>query len=63
MALLKLLTACLLLVPIALGQMLTPAQIAKRLSPSVVMIRGNTESGDVLGSGFIISMDGKIVTN
>jgi S1-C subfamily serine protease len=46
------------------GQMaLTTAQIAKRVSPSVVVIQGKTDSGDVLGSGFIVSKDGKIVTN
>jgi hypothetical protein len=34
------------------------------VSPSVVVIEGKTDSGDdVLGSGFIISKDGKIVTN
>ena len=42
---------------------LTTAQIAKRVSPSVVVIQGNTDSGDVLGSGFLISKGGKIVTN
>lgn len=50
--------------PIAFGQnTLTTAQIAKRVSPSVMVIEGKTESGDVLGSGFIVSKDGKIVTN
>lgn len=49
---------------IAVGQVpLTTAQIAKRVSPSVVVIQGKTDSGDVLGSGFIVSKDGKIVTN
>jgi serine protease Do len=42
---------------------LTSAELAKRVSPSVVVIQGKTESGDVLGSGFIVSKDGKIVTN
>jgi S1-C subfamily serine protease len=42
---------------------LTTAQIAKRASPSVVVIQGKTDTGDVLGSGFIVSEDGKIVTN
>ena len=42
---------------------LTTAQIAKKVSPSVVVIGGKTDSGDVLGSGFIVSKDGKIVTN
>jgi S1-C subfamily serine protease len=50
--------------PIALGQpSLTTAQIAKRVSPSVVVIQGKTDSGDVLGSGFIVSKDGRVVTN
>jgi hypothetical protein len=49
---------------IASGQVpLTTVQIAQRASPSVVVIQGKTDSGDVLGSGFIISKDGKIVTN
>jgi hypothetical protein len=56
--------ASMLIVPIASGQIaLTTAQIAKRVSPSVVVIQGKTDSGDVLGSGFIVSKDGKIVTN
>jgi hypothetical protein len=62
--LLKFLFASVLFVPIALGQtVLTNAQIAKRVSPSVVVIQGKTHSGDVLGSGFVISKDGKTVTN
>jgi serine protease Do len=62
--LLKLLFASLLIVPIAFGQnSLTTAQIAKRVSPSVVVIQGKTDSGEVLGSGFIVSKDGNIVTN
>src|SRR5271157_5373996 len=49
---------------IAFGQTpLTTVQIAKRVSPSVVVIQGRTDSGEVLGSGFIVSKDGKIVTN
>lgn len=58
--------ACLLptLLPIAFGQIaLTTAQIAKLVSPTVVVVKGKTTSGDVLGSGFIVSKDGKIVTN
>jgi putative serine protease PepD len=54
----------LLMQPIAFGQYtLTTAQIAKKVSPSVVVIRGKTDAGDVLGSGFIVSKDGRIVTN
>jgi S1-C subfamily serine protease len=50
--------------PYASGQTaLTTAQIAKKISPSVVVIQGTTDSGAVLGSGFIVSKDGKIVTN
>ena len=61
---LKFVFASLLIVPIAFGQTaLSTAQIAKRVSPSVVVIHGKTDSGDVLGSGFIISKDGRIVTN
>lgn len=61
---LKLTAISLLIVPNIFGQVsLTTAQIAKRVSPSVVVIRGKTDSGEVLGSGFIISKDGKIVTN
>src|SRR2546421_526031 len=58
------LPATLFILPAAFGQTaLTTAQIAKRVSPSVVVIQGKTDSGDILGSGFIISKDGKIVTN
>ena len=42
---------------------LTTAEIAKRVSPAVVVIQGKTDTGDVVGSGFIVSQDGKIVTN
>lgn len=60
----RLTTVLFLILPIALGQTaLTTAQIAKKVSPSVVVIQGETDNGDVLGSGFIVSKDGKIVTN
>lgn len=54
-----------LMLSTAFGQVsLTTAQIAKKVSPSVVVIEGKTDSGDdVLGSGFIVSKDGTIVTN
>jgi hypothetical protein len=42
---------------------LTTTEIARRVSPSVVVIEGTSDSGDVLGSGFLVSKDGKIVTN
>ena len=38
-------------------------EITKNLSPSVVLLKGTTEKGDIVGSGFIVSDDGKIVTN
>ena len=58
------LTAFLVVLSTAFGQVaLTTAQIAKRVSPTVVVIQGKTDSGEVLGSGFIVSKDGKIVTN
>lgn len=41
----------------------TTAQIAKKVSPCVVVIKSSTDSGEVLGSGFIVSNDGKVVTN
>jgi serine protease Do len=60
----KFIIASLSILPIAFGQnALTTAQIAKKVSPSVVVIEGKTDSGDLLGSGFIVSKDGKIVTN
>lgn len=56
--------ACGLVLSTASGQSpLTTAQTAKRVSPSVVVIQGKTDSGEVLGSGFIVTKDGKIVTN
>jgi V8-like Glu-specific endopeptidase len=39
------------------------AQITKKISPGVVLIKGTASSGEVLGTGFIISSDGKIATN
>jgi hypothetical protein len=59
----KLAATLLSILPAAFGQTaLTTAQIAKTVSPSVVALQGKTDSGDVPGSGFIISKDGKIVT-
>jgi S1-C subfamily serine protease len=48
----------------AIGQIpLSTSQIAKKVSPSVVVIQGKTDSGSTLGSGFIISKEGQIVTD
>jgi TonB family protein len=50
--------------PIAIGQPLNTAQIARRVAPTVVVIEGKTASGGTLvGSGFIATKDGKIVTS
>jgi S1-C subfamily serine protease len=63
--------ASLLIVPIALGQIApTTAQssldgpsIVARISPAVVLIKGETSTGTILGSGLILSRDGKVATN
>jgi len=39
------------------------AEITKNLSPAVVLVTGVTDDGKVLGSGFVLSSDGKIATN
>jgi Trypsin-like peptidase domain len=49
--------------PQAASQPLDSAQIAKKISPAVVLIKGTASSGEILGTGFIISSDGKIATN
>jgi len=62
--LLKSLFTLLLVTPVAFGQVaLTTAQIAKRVLPSVVVIHSKTDSGEIQGSGFIVSKNGRIVTN
>ncbi len=45
------------------GNSFDSAAISKNVAASVVLIKGKTDTGDVLGSGFIISSDGKIATN
>lgn len=50
--------------PQAPSQPFDSAQITKKISPGVVLIKGTASSGDeILGTGFIISSDGKIGTN
>lgn len=44
-------------------QLFDSAQITKKVAPGVVLIKGTTDAGEVLGTGFIISADGKIATN
>jgi S1-C subfamily serine protease len=46
-----------------IAQSLDSTDITKCVAPSVVLIKGKTDSGDLLGSGFVISSDGKIATN
>jgi S1-C subfamily serine protease len=49
--------------PQAGSQFFDSAQITKKISPGVVLIKGTASSGEILGTGFIISSDGKIATN
>jgi S1-C subfamily serine protease len=49
--------------PQAAAQPFDSAQITKKISPGVVLIKGTASSGEILGTGFIISSDGKIATN
>jgi hypothetical protein len=39
------------------------AEITKKITPAVVLVTGITDDGKVLGSGFVVSSDGKIATN
>jgi len=47
----------------ATPQSFDPVAITKKVAPAVVLIKGTTSDGEALGSGFIISSDGKIATN
>ncbi len=51
--------------PIAAAPQLVPnqADLVESVRPAVVLIRGRTPGGPVTGSGFIVTPDGKIVTN
>src|ERR1051326_1012254 len=44
-------------------QSFDPAEITKRISAGVVLVSGVTDDGKTLGTGFIITSDGKIATN
>ena len=39
------------------------AELTKKISPAVVLVTGVTDEGKVLGTGFVLSSDGKIATN
>src|SRR6266566_4511837 len=45
------------------AQSFDSAEVTKRVAPAVVLIKGTAGSGEILGTGFIISSDGKIATN
>ena len=69
--LLKFVFVSVLIVPIAFAQVAatitqssldTPSIVAK-ISPAVVLIKGESSSGTILGSGLIVSRDGRIATN
>jgi len=59
--------SCLLLLvathSVAFGQGGVSTEVVERASRSVVLFKGVTENGTVLGSGFVVSPDGKIATN
>jgi S1-C subfamily serine protease len=44
-------------------QPIDSAAIVTKVSPAVVLIKGESSTGTILGSGLIVSKDGKIVTN
>ncbi len=45
------------------AQSFNSAEITKKVAPAVVLIKGTTDTGEGLGTGFVISSDGKIATN
>jgi S1-C subfamily serine protease len=69
--LLKFVFAPALIVPLAFGQiaLTTPPSpldgpsVVAKVSPAVVLIKGESSTGTTLGSGLIVSRDGKIATN
>jgi S1-C subfamily serine protease len=62
----RVLSACVLLfssVFYGYSQSLESTEITKKTAPAVVLLKGVTDKGNLLGSGFVISSDGKIATN
>ena len=47
----------------AFCQTFDSAEITRRIAPAVVLVTGVADEGKVLGSGFVISSDGRIATN
>src|SRR5206468_8046736 len=50
-------------VPLAAQTAFNSREIAKKVSAAVVTIHGQTEVGQVEGSGFLVSSDGMVVTS
>lgn len=48
---------------VANPQSLDSPSIVANVSPAIVLIKGETSTGTILGSGLIVSQDGKIATN
>lgn len=59
----KISSGALLFAVLGFSQSLDSTEITKKVSPAVVLIKGKTDKQDVLGSGFLLSSDGKIATN
>lgn len=56
-------TMCNGCVPIASSQSIDAVAVSKKIGPAVVVVKGINHEGELTGSGFILSGDGKIVTN
>lgn len=54
---------CIALSLIGSCQSLDSTGITRKIAPAVVLVTGVTDEGKVIGSGFIVSSDGKIATN
>ena len=39
-----------------------PAAVVKKVSPGVVVIKGTSSDGNIVGTGFLVSSDGRIAT-
>jgi S1-C subfamily serine protease len=58
-----LLLLCQTFLCVGFGQSFDSAEITKKITPAVVLVTGLTDDGKTLGSGFVLSSDGKIATN
>lgn len=50
-------------IPLIAQTALNGVEIGKKVSAAVVTIHGQTDAGEVEGSGFVVSSDGKVVTS